>query len=141
MGFGVCFSYTSTMMEREYWSYVFQQFGIEELYEVGRPENIASNYKPHAIANYSDLPKNRTLVIVAHRDAKYLQGKTPLNEFIHPKDCIYVFGSDRSNFYPQQFIHHKFKTVYIPPSHIEMYSFQAGAIIMWDRWQRLLNNG
>lgn len=128
----ICFSYSNDMMQREYWSYVCAQFGIDKVYEINRPENIQSNYKPIAINNYSELP-NKKLVIAAHKNAKYLQGNYSLIDYVHPKDCIYIFGSDASNLYPEQFKGYNWDSIYIPPSKIEMYSFQAGAIIMYDR--------
>lgn len=119
-------------MQREYWSYVAAQFSVE-VFEVGRPLDIESNYKPTSISSYSDLP-NKPLVICAHKNAKYIKGTISLKKFKHPDSAIYVFGSDKGNLYPEMFSEHSWESVYIPPSKIEMYSFQAGAIVMYDRW-------
>lgn len=133
---GLCFSFSKDLMQREYWSYICYQNKIDNVWEVGRPDDAETNYKPTSINNYSELPKEN-LIIVQHKNAKYIQGKIPLTEFKHPEDGIYVFGSDSANLYPEMFENHSYETLYIPPSNIEMYSFQAGAIVMYDIWNKL----
>lgn len=137
---GICFHFNPDLNIREYWSYVFENFNIKELYEVQRPKDIDSNYyNPIVLNSYDELPKERSLVILAHKDAKYLKGKISLSDYNHPQNPVYVFGGDNSNLYPELFEKHKYDVVYIPPSLIEMYSFQAGAITMYDRESKLKN--
>ena len=130
----ICFHFDPNLMVREYWSYVFSNFGISKVYEVGRPDDIDSNYyDPVVIDSLADLPGNKTLVIAAHQNAKYIQGTVPLPEFEHPASPIYIFGGDNGNLYPELLGNRNYKAVYIPGDKIEMYSFQAAAIFMYDR--------
>ena len=130
---GICFHYSVDLMQREYWSYIFEQFAITEIYEVGRPAGIESNYLPTVISAINELPTGRDMVVLQHQNAKYIQGTLNLETFVHPADPLYVFGSDSDNLFPAQFTGYTYSAVYIPPSLIEMFSFQAGAICMYDR--------
>lgn len=129
---GICFSSPQDLMQREYWSYVFEQFNVDNVWERGRSSDVNSNYKLETIEEYSELP-NVPLIILAHKNAKYIRGEVSLLDFKHPENCIYVFGSDNGNIYPEEFGGRDLTPVYIPPSNIEMYSFQAAAIVMYDR--------
>lgn len=130
----ICFHFDPNLMVREYWSYVFENFGVSKVYEVGRPADIDSNYySPTVIDSLAELPKNKTLVIAAHANAKYIQGVEALPAFEHPANPIYIFGSDNGNLYPELLGNRNYKAVYIPGSKIEMWSFQAAAIFMYDR--------
>lgn len=135
---GICFSFDNNLMVREYWSYIFENFGITDIWELNRPTNIDSNYYiPTAIDSVSELPVNRPIVIASHENAKYLQGTISLLDFIHPTNAIYIFGSDNDNLYPKMFKNMLYQAVYIPGSSNEMHSFQAGAIFMYDRMVKL----
>ena len=125
----ICFHFDPNLMRREYWSYVFENFGISEVYEVGRPDDIDSNYyEPTVISSLAELPKRRPLVVAAHQNAKYIQGTVALPDFEHPKNAIYIFGSDNGNIYPELFGRRKYTAVHVPSLSVEMWSFQAGAI-------------
>lgn len=58
-----------------------------------------------------------------------------LADFEHPTDAVYVFGSDERHNTPPPGVTH---TVCIPtPRNKAMWSMQAGAIVLYDRWRRL----
>jgi len=134
-------------------------FGIQEMWEVGRPENFFikepqlsdveflkntwllnatdNNYQPNAIDDLDGLPCDRPLVVVSSSVAQNLKGEQDLQHFTHPEDAIYIFGGDATELKPEDFKDRDYATVYIPTGDIEMYSFQAGAITFYDRMSKL----
>jgi len=140
MSAGICFHFDPDLKIRDYWSYIFENFKIKDLWEVGRPDKIESNWqKPRAIDAISALPKDKSMVVGSPKNGRYMPGTIPLPEFQHPENALYVFGSDRANLYPELFKGYEYQLVYIPgDSSITMYSFQAGIVFMYDR---MVKNG
>jgi tRNA(Leu) C34 or U34 (ribose-2'-O)-methylase TrmL len=135
----ICFSYDGHHKVMEYWSFVFENWGVKETYVKDKPEGSAHIYgDPTEITSYQELPKDRPLVIAAHQRAQYIQGSINLKDFEHPEDALYLFGYDHLNLDPEMFEGFDYQTVYIPAKAGEMYSFQAGNVFMYDRF---LKNG
>ena len=133
----ICFEAVD-LDNRENWSFVADSFTVDS-YEIYRPESLDTNWRKSApIASIAELPKTVPLVIAAHRNAKYLQGEIALPDFEHPEACIYLFGHDHRNLDPSMVEGFDYQTVYIPVRY-EMYSYQAGAMFLYDRlakeWQ------
>ncbi len=119
------------------WDYILSNFSVDVIYVIGDSEQApGSNVFAKAIyiSTADDLPAS-TLVVVTARNARYVQGDEDLASFSHPSDLIYMFGPDRENLSEvelgRRVPDHK---VYIETdTHDDMYSWQAYAVVMWDR--------
>jgi hypothetical protein len=106
----------------DHWAYVARSFDVAK-------ENLLATD-----------PGGFPLVLVQPADGQYLQGEIPLPDFTHPEDCVYLFGS--SDALLQELPRTPFAKVYIPSLPTwEMYSHQAGAIVLYDRFVKRGANG
>lgn len=127
----VCFEAVN-LNNRENWSFVVESFRVDS-FEMNRPEKLDTSWrKSTPINSYNELPEDVPLIIAAHQEAKYLPGEIALPDFEHPESGIYLFGHDHKNLDPSLFEGREYQAVYIPVRY-EMYSFQAGAMFMYDR--------
>ena len=69
------------------------------------------------------------------RDGRYVQGVTPLADFEHPADAIYLFGGDNANLNDEDDLGGRVPDaiVYIPTAEANMYSWVAAACVFYDR--------
>ena len=79
---------------------------------------------PKGAALILDEP-DETVVIVDE------QGDTPLEDFEHPKDCVYVFGRTHQNDLIDYPHHHSVVITY--PGSVCLFGVQAAAILLEDR--------
>lgn len=131
---GLCYYQDSDIMVREYWAMIIECFGVTNAWEVGDESKSDSNYnKPVFIDKVEDLPKDKPIVVLAHKNAKYVQGVTDIKDFEHPEECIYVFGGDNMNQVPESYEGFEdIRYVYVDTKY-EIYSHQIGAIMLYDR--------
>ena len=75
------------------------------------------------------------VVVMTPIEARYVKGEIALDNFEHPEDCVYWFGSDHVNVTEEQLEGlDVVARVYIPtPTVDQMYSWQAFAVTAWDR--------
>jgi hypothetical protein len=115
------------------WTRLLEAFEIDEIYELpglGVPlggsigvENLGQ------IGNYHPAP----LIAIQPKDADFIQGVTPLLEFNHPDEAIYVFGGTMTRLTRGDCLGATLAaTVYI--TELDLYPAEAGAIILWDRY-------
>ena len=136
---GVCFS-VSTVAFQQQWDYVLCNFEPDEIYVLGElPDATTLNKKCTNITTADDFP-DVPLVLLAPDNGRYIQGTTSLDEFTHPEDCIYMYGSD-ALYMNEEFLGKR------KPDHIvyidtdtkdDMYSFVSYGVVMYDRrvkWQ------
>lgn len=88
------------------------------------------------IQGFSDLPSDRTLAVMAPKDARDLTPVTTLGEYEHRGDEIYAFGHDHLYLYQSELEGLDHTVVTIPAPGCEMFSHQAAAIVLYDRMVR-----
>ncbi len=132
---GVCFRSESHANLQDQWSFVFSNFGITELWELGSPlgEKI---YQPTIkIMTAAELPTDRLLVVLAPADGRYIQGNESLKDFEHPDDAIYMFGGSHLNLNEddmgERMADHY---VYLDLVEYECFAHAAGYMTLWDRY-------
>ena len=136
--FDVCLVPSSGQNWEQQWSYVLSHFSPRRLYTVGEVDPRVRPFRGLEVVNSAaDLPET-PLVLMSPRNAQYIKGRTPLGEFRHPDECVYMFGSDAAHLNAD---HLGGRTpehlVYIPTDTPDtMYSFMAGAITLYDRMMR-----
>lgn len=135
---GVCFR-REKYWEQDQWSYIFSNFGVSDIWEVGDDDNSDLKiYQPTVkIETASELPTDRPLVVLAPQEGTYIQGSENLKTFVHPKNAIYLFGPS----------HHQLNEddmggrvadhyVYIPLVECEAFATGAAYMTLWDRVQK-----
>lgn len=90
---GICFM-REKYWEQDQWSYLFSNFGVSDLWEVGDDGNSNWDiYQPTTkITTAAELPDDRPLVVLAPQAGTYIQGDEDLKTFVHPENAIYMFG-------------------------------------------------
>ena len=128
---GLAFHYDPHPLRRELWSYVAAWYGIEDLWEVGQPEDVLrlTRFLPTPINSFNDLP-DYPLVVLQPRDGKYVQGSIDIDDYQHPEDAIYCFGYDHGNMDPWT---RSADFLYISTERYELYSTFAAVITLERR--------
>lgn len=132
---GVCLNASGGEEFHHQWDYVLLNWQPDRVWVVGELWKSRALKNAGSIEVIDELPDHYDKVIAAHSDGRYLQGNTPLVEFEHPADCIYIFGPDDGYLRPDEIdLSRILDTVYIPtPNNPEMFSFVAAAIMLNDR--------
>jgi hypothetical protein len=87
------------------------------------------------VASVADLP-DLPIVLVSPQNADEMPGDTPLMAFVHPVDCVYLFGPSNGVLTEASLCGRiPAAKVYIPPptDGTNLFASQAGAIVYWDR--------
>lgn len=131
--FGVCFTGEKNRNNQDQWSFLFSNFGVENIWELERP-NTEKIYQPtKMIQNASELP-DQTLIVVQPPDGRFVKGTESLSDFEHPDDAIYMFGGSHDVMTLEDLggrvAEHY---VYIPLVAYECYAFSAAYMTLWDR--------
>jgi len=132
--FGLCIHYDPHPQRREWWSYVAGWYGVENIWEMGQPDDIErlSRFLPEPINSFDELPDSN-LVVLQPEAGRYVQGVTSLHQYTHPEDAIYCFGYDHANMEP---FDREADLVYIPTAKFEMLAaFAATVALEHRRWQ------
>lgn len=138
---GVCFCREPKRWEQDQWSCVFSNFGITDIWELGKGGDEAARgkdasiYQPTtALETCGELPTAPALVLLAPVEGRYVQGVERLIEFEHPADAIYLFGGSHINLTDELLggrePDHK---VFIPTVKYELYAHAAAYITLYDR--------
>lgn len=138
---GVSFQSEHRGWMQDQWSWVFSNFGITDIWEShsdhdGERGKDGSIYQPTIkISSADELPKDIPLVVIQPINGRFIKGTVSLKDFEHPEDAIYMFGGSHSMMHHDDFgdrvADH---LVYIPTVKLEMYSFAAAYITLWDRF-------
>lgn len=140
MALGICFTAEKRRVYQDQWSFLFSNFGVQDIWEIGQAEKI---YQPTTkIEDASGLPSDRPLVVVQPEKGRYVQGSMPLATFVHPDDAIYMFGGSHENFTTDMLGGRDADAVvYIPFAKHECYAFAAAYIVLWDRYSKRGSHG
>lgn len=137
--YSVCLSLPSKPELQKQWDFVLSNFPPDSLYVIGDEANAPStNVFAKQGATYietaEELP-GLPLVILAPAHGKYVSGETPLTDFEHPEDVIYLFGPDHLFLSSDQLGQREpDETVFIPTASTDdMYGHVAYAVTIWDR--------
>ena len=99
-----------------HWTHTAKCFGIKTIYCVGQVEVRDKQIDFRCIKSLDELPKIKKVFVE--------QGGKSLKDYKHPKDCIYVFGSDYGQL-P--------KADVSVETELALYAEQACAIVLYDR--------
>lgn len=131
--FGVCFTGERNATYQDQWSFLFSNFGVEDIWELERGgcEIFQNTIK---IESAAELPEDRPLVVLQPPTGRWIKGTESLKDFVHPDDAIYMFGGSHDVMTLEDLggrvAEHY---VYIPLVHHECYAFSAGYMTLWDR--------
>lgn len=130
---GVCF-HREKGWEQNQWSFLFSNFGITDIWEIGIDGTKDSHIYQAAqnIMKISQLP-DRPLVVLSPKDGRIIKGLEPLHSFTHPKECIYVFGPSNGVLDHEVIDRKPDHYVYIPLVKHEAFSHAAAYMTLWDR--------
>ena len=135
--FGVCYRYDHRSEIQNQWEFVLSNYGllISDVWVRGAPENWESYLEAPKIELADSLPVGRSLVLMAHQEARDLPGLVSLETYVHPSDAIYIFGADNVILTQVDDLGERNLTdrVFIPTIQHEMYSYVAAAITFYDR--------
>lgn len=141
---GVCFQSDPDPKIQDQWSYVFSNFGVDEIWERSHPSAAPSpDCKIYQnctmVQSCAELPAARKIVVLAPPTGRYFQGDENLLSFQHPEDAIYVFGGSHTNL-TEECLGGRVPDhlVFIPVVEYELYAHVAAAITLYDR---LVKNG
>lgn len=135
LSYNICIHHTSVGSEQKQWDYALSHWPPDEVFIRGEGNWPGKPLRDaRRVATAADLP-DVPLVVMTPKDGRYIKGETALQEFIHPERCTYLFGSDKENLHPDDMGGRApDHLVYIPTlTHHEMFSWVAGAIVMYDR--------
>ena len=138
----VCIFWGSDVFQKP-WDYLLMSLDIsrDDVYIVADPDYEASKSpaastmtgSSNIIEKAEYLPPG-PLVVASPLHSNHLNGTTPLYEFVHPEDAIYVFGADNISLHPQMFGEREIDyLVYVPTSGRDLFSHLAGAMVLYDR--------
>lgn len=134
---GICFKSEQRGWAQDQWSWVFSNFGVTEIWERGYENADADIYQATVKINTAaDLPAERSLVVLAPIDGRYIQGNQSLDIFVHPENAIYLFGGSMENLTDEDDLGGRVPDalVYIPTVSLEMYAHAAGYLTLHDRY-------
>jgi len=131
-----CF-HSGRAWEQNQWSFLFSNFGVVDIFEVGRDANHSKIYQTTTpLAELRDLTVSRSSVLMQPKTARYIPGLVSLVDFTHPDDAIYIFGHSHENISAEDFDKPPAHIVYIPTDAHEMYGHVAGYITLYDRMSK-----
>lgn len=130
---GVCFVRENKGSLQDFWSFVFSNFGVSDIWEIGKGDKDLDIYQPTVgVKTAAELP-DVPLVVFAHQEGRYIKGQQSLVSFAHPEDAIYMFGGSHSNL-SEDDVGRDADYVYIPSVQHEMFSHCAAYIALYDRY-------
>lgn len=140
--FAVCFRSESHATLQDQWSYLFSNFGVTEIWELGEPLGQKIYQPTTKILTAEELPKQRPLVVLAPAEGRYIQGNESLKDFVHPDDAIYMFGGSHLNLNEDDMGNRiADHYVYIDLVKYECFAHSAGYMVLWDRYMKRGQHG
>lgn len=125
-------------LENAGWTQVLRAFNVTEIYELpglGVPLQTSIGLETvDDVTHFHDA----AIIVVAPQDGDFVQGVTDLRDLDHPVEAIYIFGGAQTRLTQHDLEDVKpAALVYLPkPNKPELYPNQAGAIVLWDRYQK-----
>ena len=136
--YGLCFNYDPRL--EQFWDKHISFFGIENAWVRNRPREVKKRYEAIDIESYSELPKNRPLILLQHVNAPHIKPEKELHEHKPDTDNIYVFGLDTADAKPEEFEDSNYKScVSVTHSSEDNYSFMIASIVFY--YLQGLSNG
>jgi len=130
--YSVCF-HTEKGWEQNQWSFLFSNFGVEDIWEMGEELKDSPIYQPtKRISKTSELP-DKPLVILAPQDGRCIRGVESLIDFKHPDDCTYLFGGSNQILTYDVVDRKPDWLVYIPLVKYEAFSHAIAYMTLYDR--------
>ena len=133
----ICFMREGKAWEQDQWSYLFSNFGITEIWEIGNEGNKDLNVCQPTIKikTAADLPTDRPLVVLAPQAGRWVKGTESLKDFVHPENAIYMFGGSHTIMQVDKHLGGRVADhyVYIPLKKNECFAHAAGYMTLWDR--------
>lgn len=122
------------------WDYLLSHYVPNVLYLITtltKEELRHNNVMKSAIIidDVNKIPDDISLILMAPKDGRFIQGHISITDFEHPTEAIYMFGPDNNNLDMSIFVSRKpNEYVYIPTeTHHEMYAVTAATITLYDR--------
>lgn len=114
----------------DHWCHLVQAFEVTRVHALGLPVDYETAVW-HSCGDFTDIDSGLTRVVVQPADGKYQVGETPLPEFTHPVNAIYIFGSDDQHNPAVECD----ASVRIPTvkSAVTLYAAQAALLVLYDR--------
>jgi len=137
MSLSLCFHYYSED-HRDLWCQLARMYDVADCYEIGLPSDVErGRWKAIDCLDHvrSQAPDSH-VVFFSPKFSEHIPGQVSLQEFKHPVNAVYCFGSDEVH--PKNEIIDQ--CVYIDtPRDVSMWSHQAATIVLHDRWMRRSN--
>ena len=128
----LCFHYDIRF--RDFWDQIVRTYKARTAYEVGTPEDV--DIGPWTGINSLSEIDMCPRIFFSPSDARHMPGTISLDDFEHPEEAIYCFGSDNEN----SPIVECEQAVYIAtPDPAPLWSVQAAGIVLQDRFRRGYN--
>ena len=122
------------------WSYVLTSFPAVNIFCIDQGNVISlRNYRPLDLATriltVDELPNSKPLIAFQPENARFFPGTENILSFVHPSECIYIFGNDHTHLSADELgTRIPDSIVYIPTAtNDELFSFVAGGIALYDR--------
>lgn len=117
----------------DYWAHLVEAFRVDHIYALGLPEDFETDTWT-SVSSCDELPAGVSRVVIQPLNGKYQQGETPLAQFTHPENAIYIFGSDDCH---NPVVSCDF-SVHVPTPRptVTFYAAQVGLLVLYDRDQR-----
>lgn len=92
---------------------------------------VARSFGLTAAQVHEEPPANLPIILIQPQDGFHVQGESSLVDFVHPDDCVYLFGASNGHLELNQDVAAK---VYIPHQPTwNLFASQAAAIVLYDR--------
>lgn len=138
---GICYGHNTNGYYRTQWLCNVTGFSPSAAYERGLPLDVPNPEGVLSCLTAADLPLDAELVVLSPKTARIIKPTMSLSEFQHPERAVYFFGKDTVFLSEEELGGRKpDHVVYIPVASgkecDEIYSFVAGAIVLYDRQVR-----
>lgn len=135
--YGVALANTGNSVFQNQWSYILENFAPDQVYLIGGKHvglNKDRPFKDAQVITSAEDIKGET-VLVSPYNARYIPGELNLVNFLHPKDCTYIFGPDNAHLSAVEMGDARpDHSVFIDSARgTELYSFVAAGITLWHR--------
>lgn len=117
------------------WSYLLSHFKPRTLYVVGAIDPRVRPFVGYTqVGSAAEVPCNN-LVVASPTSSRYIPGDHSLLTYEHPDECCYMFGADNVHLSTDHLGERiPTDTIFIPTDTADtMYSFMAGALVLYDR--------
>ncbi len=125
--------------DRTGWDQLLQAAMIGALYELpGLGHPLDRSIKIESLADLVNYAPASELLVLAGANGDFVQGDIDLQELEHPVDAIYIFGGTMTRITAREIYDAPVPVskVYIPIDGVPLFPYQAGAMVLWDRYSK-----